>query len=119
MGSKTLLSLLKSQPLKDRINLVVTNKFEKYSKMYCNYNNVFFMDIDNAINIIKYCYKYKTVFIIGGNQIYNLLIPYCSTIWLTKIKANYECELIFNYDISKFEKTVIEEDDELEIIQLN
>jgi dihydrofolate reductase len=119
MGSKTLLSLPKSQPLKDRINIVVTNNYEKYFNLYYKYDNVFFMDIDNVINIIKYCYKDKTIFIIGGNQIYNLLLPYCSTIWLTKIKANYDCDLIFNYDISKFEKTVIEEDNELEIIQLN
>jgi dihydrofolate reductase len=119
MGSKTLLSLPNSQPLKNRINIVVTNNYEKYFKLYYKYDNIFFFDIEEVIKILKQCYKDKIIFIIGGNQLYNTLLPYCSTIWLTKIKANYECDLIFNYDISNFEKTIIENDSELEIIQLN
>ena len=57
-------------------------------------------------------------FVIGGNQIYNLLLPYCSTIWLTKMKQNYDCDLIFNYDISTYTKNIIYEDTELEIMYL-
>lgn len=63
-------------------------------------------------------YKNKKIFIIGGNQIYNQLLPYCSTIWLTKLKENYNCDLIFSYDISTYNKEVIYEDNELEIMLL-
>ena len=84
MESKILLSLSKSPPLKDRINLVVTNKFEKYSKMYYNYNNVFLWILTMLLILLNTVTKIKTVFIIGGNQIYNLLLPYCYNIWLTK-----------------------------------
>ena len=116
MGSNTLLSLPNSQPLKNRINIVLTNNPEKYSKLYIN---LLVCNSLQVIEIMKHCYKDKTIFVIGGNQIYNLLLPYCSTIWLTKIKFNYECDLIFNYDISKYESMLVEEDDALEIIQLN
>lgn len=118
MGSTTFLSLPNSQPLKNRINIVITNNYTKYSNLYSAYYNVIFVNILQVIDIIKHCYRDKTIFVIGGNQIYNLLLPYCSTIWLTKIKSNYKCDLIFNYDISIYKQTLLEEDDELAIIKL-
>jgi dihydrofolate reductase len=118
MGSTTLLSLPNSAPLKNRINVVVTNNSDKYSKNYEKYNNILFVDKIQVLNLLQYCYKDKTIFIIGGNQIYDMLIPYCSTIWLTKIKSNYDCDLIFNYNIDNFIKTTIYDDSEIEIIRL-
>jgi dihydrofolate reductase len=118
MGSNTLLSLPNSSPLKNRINVVVTNNFNKYSKTYEKYNNIIFVDKSHVLNLLHYCYKDKTIFIIGGNQIYDLLLPYCSTIWLTKIKSNYDCDLIFNYNLDNLKKTVVYDDKELEIIRL-
>lgn len=118
MGSKTLLSLPKSEPLKNRINIVLTNN-DKYSKLYENYDNIFFVNEINVVNIFKYLYKNKKIFIIGGNQIYNMLLPYCSKIWITKIKKNYDCDLCFTYDISIYTKEVVYEDEELEITCLH
>lgn len=118
MGSKTLLSLPDSAPLKNRINVVVTNNFDKYSKKYEKYNNIIFVDKSHVLNLLHYCYKDKTIFIIGGSQIYNMLLPYCSIIWLTKIKSNFDCDLIFDYNIDNLNKTVILDNDELQIIQL-
>lgn len=114
MGSKTLLSLPKSQPLKNRINIVLTNN-DKYSKIYEKYDNIFFVNEINVVNMLENLYKNKTIFIIGGNQVYNMLLPYCSKIWLTTIKSNYDCDLCFNYDISIYTKEVVYEDEELEI----
>ena len=119
MGTNTLLSLPKGEPLQNRMNVVVTNNYEKYSKVYNTYQNICFVNAEQVIDLIKTCYKDKTIFVIGGNQIYNLLIPYCSTVWLTKIKANYECDLIFKYDLSKFKREIIYEDLELEIMLLD
>lgn len=119
MGANTLLSLPKGEPLPNRINVVVTNNYEKYSKVYDVYHNICFVNAEQVIDLIKNCYKDKTIIVIGGNQIYNLLMPYCSTVWLTKIKANYECDLIFNYDLSKFKREIIYEDLELEIMRLD
>jgi dihydrofolate reductase len=117
MGSKTLLSLPNAMPLKNRTNIVITTQKEKYSNMYKTIDNVFFLDLKESIYFMKTTTNNK-FFIIGGNQIYNELMPYCSSIWLTKIKQNYNCDLIFNYDISRYTKEVIYQDNELEIMCL-
>jgi dihydrofolate reductase len=120
MGSKTLLSLPNSIPLKDRLNIVITRNKDKYLKIYEKYNNLLFVDENEIVKFLfNNNYKNKKIFIIGGLQIYKLLLPYCSRIWLTKIKQNYDCDLIFDYDISTFESTIEYDNEELEIIQLN
>ena len=118
MGSKTLLSLPKSLPLKNRTNIVITNEKEKYSNLYKDYNHyLIFLSLEETIQYIQSNNNNK-IFIIGGNQIYNLLLPYCSNIWLTKMRQTYDCDLIFNYDISRYSKHLIYEDAELEIMCL-
>jgi dihydrofolate reductase len=117
MGSKTLLSLPNSMPLKNRINIVITTNKEKYSNMYKNITDIYFLDLQETVHFMK-TNTQKKIFIIGGNKIYNLLFPYCSTIWLTKMKKSYDCDLIFNYDISTYTKEVIYEDTEIEIMYL-
>ena len=69
MGSKTLMSLPKSEPLKHRINIVVTNNFNKYCNLYQLYDNIFFVNGIDIMHTLKHLYKNKTIFIIGGNQI--------------------------------------------------
>jgi dihydrofolate reductase len=115
MGSNTLLSLPNAEPLKNRINIIVTNNFTKYCKIYEKYDNIFFVNNNEVIDILKNLYKNRTIFIIGGSQIYNMLLPYCSKVWLTKIKSIYDCDLILKYDISIYTKEVVYEDEELEI----
>lgn len=117
MGSKTLLSLPNSQPLRNRTNIVITNQKEKYSNIYNNISNIYFLDLEETVDFMKKNVHNK-FFIIGGNEIYNLLLPYCSTIWLTKMKQNYECDLIFNYDISTYTTNIIYEDTDLQIMYL-
>ena len=117
MGSKTLLSLPNALPLNNRTNIIVTNQKEKYSNIYGTIDNIFFLNLEQNVHFMKKNIHNK-FFIIGGNEIYNLLLPYCSTIWLTRIKQNYYCDLIFNYDISTYTKNVIYEDSELEIMYL-
>jgi len=116
MGSKTFFSLPNSEPLKNRTNIVITNDKEKYSKLYKN-SNLFFFDLEEVLRLIKSDTKNK-FFIIGGNQIYDLFLPYCSVIWLTTIKQNYNCDLKFDLNKEKllnYKKEIIYDDDELEI----
>jgi len=56
MGSKTLLSLPNSKPLKNRINIVITNEKEKYSNLYQDYINCFFKSRRNFM-----CYSKKQI----------------------------------------------------------
>ena len=117
MGLKTLLSLPKKEPLKERHNIVITGDTDKYSKLYQQFNNIEFVNATNVVNLFK-SFSDKTIFIIGGNQVYNLLLPYCSTIWLTKITGDYDCDLFFNYDITLGNKTKIYEDNNIQIFKL-
>jgi dihydrofolate reductase len=130
MGIKTLFSLPKEKPLIDRLNVVLTHDTNKYVNK--KYDNILFVDETTLLDFIhdpnkyilldnhKYLKNDYKIYIIGGLQIYNLLYKHCSTIWLTKIKANYECDLIFSNEIlEKFNTSVVEyENDELEIIKL-
>ena len=63
---------------------------------------------------------YKKIFVIGGQQIYKLLMPFCSSIWITRIKADYNCDLqltgLSNIDTAK--GIIYYQDDELQITQL-
>ena len=119
MGSNTLLSLPNSQPLKNRTNIIMTSEKEKYSKIYKDYKNILFCSsLEETLQFIKEN-KNNTFFIIGGNKVYNLLLPYCSTIWLTIMKQNYDCDLIFNYETSTYTKEIIYDDTELTILCLH
>jgi len=118
MGLKTLLSLPKKEPLKERHNIVITGDTDKYSKLYQQFKNIEFVNAANVINLLN-DFSDKTIFIIGGNQVYNLLLPYCSTIWLTKIKGDYDCDLLFTYDMAEYKNTTIYGDDNIQILRLN
>jgi dihydrofolate reductase len=115
MGSKTLSSLPNAKPLSNRLNIVLTNNKHKYVSSYANYNNILFVSLDEAISILKNEYKNKTIFIIGGNQIFDLFLCYCSTIWLTTIKKDYDCNLFFSRIdcLTTYTKDSVYEDDEL------
>lgn len=128
MGTKTFLSLPKSAPLKDRLNIILTRDTNKFAKQ----DNVLIFDEKTLIDFLKEPKKYVnlteykylksdyTIFIIGGLQIYEKLCSHCSAIWLTKIKADYECDLIFSYYslIKQFNSELHYEDDELQIMRL-
>ena len=130
MGFKTFLSLPKEKPLIDRLNIVITHNTNKYVNE--KYDNLLFLDEITLLDFIHNSNKYVLLdnhkylnndykmYIIGGQQIYNLLYKYCSTFWITKIKANYDCDLIFSKEIVEIFNTIIVEyeNDELEICKL-
>jgi dihydrofolate reductase len=115
MGSTTLLSLPNAMPLPNRINIVVTRTPEKYTcyPKYSQLDNIFFWNESTVLSFLanpdlankflikaekekeqdKEQEKYKKIFVIGGQQIYNLLMPFCSGLFLTKIKSDYNCDL--------------------------
>jgi dihydrofolate reductase len=138
MGSKTLLSLKNALPLPNRLNIVLTrnpNWFINDDK-YKDLDNIMFFDEEMFTNFIsdsnslikaehyKYLKNDAKIFIIGGEQIYSKYCNICSTIWLTKIKEDYECDLIFSYyslnnsSNDQFKTEVYYEDDELQIMRL-
>jgi dihydrofolate reductase len=86
MGRNTFESL-PNGPLKNRINIVISTQtdlsYNDKNVIVSNMNNIFdtIDTIDPNTN--------KTVFIIGGSQIYNLFIKYCSKIHITTLVDYY------------------------------
>ena len=133
MGSTTLLSLPNAMPLPNRLNIVVTRtpaKFTCYPK-YSQLDNILFWDEETLFKFLNNqdlnkpfikteLNKYKKIFVIGGQQIYNLLLPFCSSLWLTIIKNDYDCDLHLTglSNIDRNEGKIYYEDDELQITQL-
>ena len=80
MGRKTLESLPNSRPLKNRTNIVLSKTIQNVPNIDIAKN------IDEMFEKIKE-YNTDDVYVIGGAQIYSLLLPYCDTVLMTKIDA--------------------------------
>jgi dihydrofolate reductase len=127
MGSNTYKSI--NSPLKDRLNIVLTNKPEQYIFSDENNSNIIFTNNSSIYETIyndksTYCELYKylkkdfQIIIIGGKQIYAQFIPMCSIIWLSVIKGDYNCDLHFDitpYISENYKKELYYQDDELNI----
>jgi dihydrofolate reductase len=113
MGRNTYFSIPESKrPLKNRLNIVLTREPNKYDEITEQYKNVLFTDDENIHeNILLFPRKYNDtyrvldkffkIFCIGGNEIYKKYIPLCKTIWVTKMKENYSCDLFFDYQLEE------------------
>lgn len=128
MGRNTYFSIPEEKrPLKNRLNIVLTGQPQLYQDT--SNSNVIFTDDDSIyLDMFNGPEKYKSVFpflnenfkvfVIGGKQIYEKLIPLCDTIWLTQIKKDYNCDLFlkneYNFN-NKMMVTEIDNDDELVI----
>ncbi|HAX84672.1 MAG TPA: diacylglycerol kinase [Ruminococcaceae bacterium] len=80
MGRKTLESFPGSKPLKNRINIVLSRTQRKAE------GAEFVTNVTELLSDLK---KYDTdnVYVIGGAQVYSLLLPYCDTAFVTEIEA--------------------------------
>ena len=126
MGRTTYFSIPETQrPLKNRLNIVLTTQPYLYQDI--SNSNVIFTNDDSIYNdflaspekyrnVFPFLQENFKVFVIGGKQIYENLIPSCHTIWLTQIKKNYDCDLFlkneYNFN-NKMMVTEIDNDDEL------
>jgi len=129
MGKNTYLSLPdNSRPLKNRLNIVLTT----YPDLFLNDmsecdNNVIFTNNDNIHNaILKNKVSFNRfypalspnfkIFIIGGKQLYEKYIPLCNTVWLTRFKKCYSCDLTFDINLeNEFKEVESKEDNEIKI----
>ena len=111
--------------LKNRLNIVLTTNPEVYSndEKYKNIDNLIFTSDQNIYKeILQNKEQYASslnpdfkIIIIGGKQIYEMYFPLCETVWVTRIKKDYSCDLQIDYDFSKQlkDREVIKDDDEL------
>lgn len=89
MGSNTFESILSTlkKPLPNRHHVILTRNKDKYQNLetYQNINDF----------LKNYQNKKEEVFVIGGAQIFNQLLPYVDRLYITHIKQEYEGDVYF------------------------
>ncbi|HHV12549.1 MAG TPA: dihydrofolate reductase [Clostridiales bacterium] len=106
MGRKTLETFPGGQPLKNRVNIVVTRDPGFKVK-----DAIVVHSVPEALEITK---KYRTedIYVIGGDSIYRQFLPYCNIAHITKIDYSYQADTYFP-DLDQLEDWVLaEESDE-------
>lgn len=106
MGRKTLESFPHGQPLKDRLNVVITSNLD-----YKLPGAVVVNTIDEAIEAVK-DYKKEDVYVIGGEAIYEQMLDLCDVAYITKIDYKYTADTYFPNLDEKPEWQLIETSDE-------
>lgn len=89
MGRKTLESFPNGLPLKKRINIVLT-----HDRSYQVKDAVIVHDKEELLEELKK-YREDDVFVVGGGSVYELLLPYCDTAYVTRIDMAYQADTFF------------------------
>ena len=89
MGRKTLESFPGGQPLKNRVNVVLTT-----DKNYKVKDTVSVHSVEEMVEELKK-YNSEDVYVIGGESIYRQLLPYCTKAYVTKIDHAYDADTYF------------------------
>ncbi len=88
MGRKTLESFPQGQPLKNRVNIVITE-----NKDYKVKGAVVVHSIEEAVEEAE---KYEgEIYVIGGESIYRAMLSMCDTAFITKIDHAYDADTYF------------------------
>lgn len=86
MGQETFDSLPGKEPLKDRVNIVLSNdpNFNGENIIICRSLKELFAELEQ--------YPSDEVFVIGGESVYTQLLDYCNEIYVTKIHNKYTAD---------------------------
>ena len=96
MGRKTLESFPQGQPLKNRVNIVITKNRDYKVK-----DAVIVHSMEEALLELKK-YVEDNIYIIGGGKVYQEFLPYCNRVYVTKVDYQYEADTFFpNLDQSE------------------
>lgn len=88
MGVNTLLSFPHGNPLKNRVNIVLSTKYPQ-GEGYIIVRGLdeLFKELEN--------YSSEDIFVIGGAAVYRELLPYCEKAYITKIDAQKRADVYF------------------------
>ena len=106
MGRKTLESFPNGLPLKNRVNVVLTKDVNYQVK-----GAIIVHSMDELKEALKE-YDSDNVYVIGGATIYEQLLDYCDTAYVTKIDYSYEADVYFPNLDEKQEWEMVEESEE-------
>ena len=89
MGRKTLESFPGGRPLKNRTNIVLTTRdhFQAGDAIICR-------DLPQLFEVLHERAD-EEVFCIGGASVYRALLPYCDTVYVTRIDHAYQADAYF------------------------
>lgn len=89
MGRKTFESLPGKEPLKDRVNITLSKSenIEKDGIIICRSVDGLFLELKK--------YNSDDIFVIGGEEVYTQLLPYCSEAHVTKFNGAYSADRYF------------------------
>jgi len=89
MGRETFESLPGRQPLKDRVNIVLSRNAD-----YDDDRLIICRSLDELFDGLA---KYDTddVFVIGGESVYTQLLPYCSEVYVTRFEKVFDADRHF------------------------
>ena len=106
MGRKTLESFPNGLPLKNRINIVLTA-----NRSYKVKDAIIVHTKEELLEELKK-YDSNELYVLGGGSIYEMLIPYCDTAYITKIDHAYAADTYFpNLDqMDDWETTEVSEE---------
>ena len=89
MGRETFESLPGMQPLKDRVNIVLSTKgqFSDERLIICRSMDALFEELKK--------YQSDDIFVIGGETVYTQMLPYCTDIYLTRFEKVFAADRHF------------------------
>ena len=89
MGRKTLESFPGGRPLPNRKNIVLTR-----DPSYTVKDATVVHSVEEALEAVKE-YPKDMVYCIGGDSVYQQFLPYCDTVFVTRIHFTYEADAFF------------------------
>ena len=89
MGRKTMETFPNGMPLKNRTNIVLTGDRALRVK-----DAELVYGIEELLEKLKQ-YNTEDVYVIGGDSVYEELLPYCDTAYITKIDYTYQADRYF------------------------
>lgn len=108
MGRATFLTFPGPKALPNRVNIVITTD-ESWSApdvIVCH-------SLDELFEQLKR-YDSETVYVIGGSSVYEQLLPYCDTAYVTKVDSSKPADKFFPNLDEKEEWRLVFEDEEME-----
>ena len=89
MGRKTLESFPNGLPLAKRTNIVLTRDQDYKVK-----GAILVHSEEELLEELKK-YEEDDIFVIGGGSVYEMMLPYCNTVYVTKIDFAYQADTYF------------------------
>lgn len=89
LGRKTMDTFPQKQPLPKRTNIILTKNKDYKVKDAQTVNSV-----EELLEVLK-AYKTQDIYVIGGDSVYQQLLPYCDVAHVTYIEQTYAADRYF------------------------